>query len=125
MIHHYKDYSVEKSEYDVIDKDLFYKRFPDIIVIIVIKTVINIICCILWFYLKFALELEKNLLDSTDKTFIFRQRGEKNQNINNPIMVKYFQKDGGNIFETIDLIIKELDIFTKLKIIISSFFHLY
>ena len=118
MIHHYKDYSVEKSEYDVIDKDLFYKRFPDIIVIIVIKTVINIICCILWFYLKFALELEKNLLDSTDKTFIFRQRGEKNQNINNPIMVKYFQKDGGNIFETIDLIIKELDIFTKLKIII-------
>ena len=118
MIHHYKDYSIDYTIYDVIDKNKLYKKFPDIIVIIVIKTVINIMCCVLWFYCKFALELEKNLLDSTDKTFIFRQRGEKNQNINNPIMVKYFQKDGGNIFETINLIIKELDIFTKLKIII-------
>ena len=120
MYHHYKDYSLESSQYDVIDKDKMYKKYPDEITIISIKSIINFICFFLWFYAKFLLELERNFLFSTDKTFIFRQKNKNAQNINNPTVVKYFQSNEGSILETIKLIIKDLDRYTKLKILIMD-----
>ena len=73
MYHYFKNYSLDKSEYDIIDKNDLYKKFPDIIFILVIKLIINLACFILWFYCKFALEFYQHFLFSTDKTFIFRQ----------------------------------------------------
>ena len=118
MYHHYKDYSIEPSQYDVIDKNQLYKKFPDLIIIIVIKSIINILCFLLWFYCKFLLALERNFLFSTDKTFIFRQKGQINQNINNPIVVEYFQSNEGSILQTFKLINKDIDRYKKIKIVI-------
>jgi hypothetical protein len=37
MYHHYKDYTLESSQYDVIDKDSMYKKYPDEITVISVK----------------------------------------------------------------------------------------
>ena len=118
MYHYYKNYTLEPTEYDVVNKNDLYKKFPDIIFIIVIKLIINIGCFILWFYCKFALEFYQNFLFSTDKTFIFRQNQENNQNINHPTIVKYFQSEEGSVIETMKLINKDTKLLTKLKILI-------
>jgi len=118
MYHYYKNYTLEPTEYDVVNKNDLYKKFPDIIFIIVIKLIIKIGCFILWFYCKFALEFYQNFLFSTDKTFIFRQNQENNQNINHPTIVKYFQSEEGSVIETMKLINKDTKLLTKLKILI-------
>ena len=118
MYHYYKNYTLKPTEYDVVNKNDLYKKFPDIIFIIVIKLIINIGCFILWFYCKFALEFYQNFLFSTDKTFIFRQNQENNQNINHPTIVKYFQSEEGSVIETMKLINKDTKLLTKLKILI-------
>ena len=126
MYHFYKNYSLDPTEYDVINKSALYQKFPDIVIIIAVKLVINLLSFFLWIYCKFPLEFHKHFLFSTEKTFIFRQNGEKNQNINHPTIVKYFQSDEGNLMETIQLITKDTDFLTKAKILFldTIFFNL-
>ena len=115
---YYKSHTLDSNEYEAINNVKVMRKYLDLILIVVIKTIINIIFFILWFYCNFVLELQKNVIFSKEKTFIFRQKGEKVQNINHPTIVKYFQSDEGGIIETLKLVNKDIDIFSLLKIII-------
>ena len=117
MFHYYRDYSLDYVEYNNIIISILNKKFIDIIIIIIIKFIIIIFVFLIWFYFKFILEFQRNILFSEETSFIFRQSGKQRQNINNPIMVKYFQGNG-SIFKTMDLINKDIDIFKKIKILI-------
>ena len=117
MIHYYRDYSLDYIEYNDITISILNKKFIDIIIIIIIKLIIIILASFIWFYFKFILEFQRNILFSEEASFIFRQSGRQNQNINDPIMVKYFQGNG-SIIKTIELINKDINIFTKIKILI-------
>ena len=117
MYHYYRDYSLDYDEYDDINISNLNLKFMDIIIILIIKLILIIFTFIIWFYCKFILEYQRNMLFSEEKSFVFRQAGKKEQNISNPIIVKYFQSDG-SLLEIMNLINKDIDLFTKLKILI-------
>ena len=117
MIHYYKDYSLDYEEYNNTDNNIInHKDIYDIIIIIVIKLVIVIFTIFVWFYFKFILEFQRNILFSEEKTFVFRQQGEKTQNINDPTIVKYFQENG-SLLDTISLINKDIDFYNRIKVL--------
>ena len=117
MIHYYRDYSLGYDEYNDVDISNLNKKYLDIIVILIIKIVLIIFTFIIWFWCKFILEYQRNMLFSEEKSFIFRKAGEKDQNINNPIIVNYFQSNG-SLLEIMNLINKDIDLLSKFKILI-------
>ena len=115
MYHYYRSPSLGYEEYYVVDPEIKNKRFKDILGIIFIKLGLNAIVFFIWFYCKFINTFERNIIFKYDTNFIFRKLGENPQNINQPIMVNYFQKDG-SLLEIMDLINKNLTILNKIKI---------
>ena len=69
----------------------------------------------IWFYSKFIITYQRNIILKGEGNFIFRKLGVHFQNINHSTMVNFFQKDG-SLFETMGLINKNLNIFMKIKI---------
>ena len=115
MYHYYRDYSLPYNEYySEYDPDK-NKRFIDIVAIIIAKLILIFFSFFVWFYFKFIITFEKNIITKEDKNFIFRQKGQQNQHIAHPIMVKYFREEG-NLFDTISLINKDISFFNKLKL---------
>jgi len=117
MYHYYRSYSLDYEEYNKIDKKNLNKTYKDIVIIIVIKLIICIFSFIVWTYFKFILEYQKNIIFLEEKNFIFRESGKTMQNINNPVIVKYF-KGNGSLFKTMELINKNLGFFRKVKILV-------
>ena len=115
MYHYYRDYSLIYDEYDLVDDSIRYKRFTEIIIIIVVKLVLIFFACFIWFYSKFIITYQRNVMIKEDKNFIFRQLGKQPQNIIHPTMVKYF-RENGSLSETMSLINEDIGFFTKLKL---------
>ena len=115
MYHYYRSPSLGYEEYYVVDPEIKNKRFKDILVIIFIKFGLNAFVFFIWFYCKFIITYERNIIFKYDTNFIFRKSDENPHNINQPIMVNYFQKDG-SLLEIMDLINKDLTILKKIKI---------
>ena len=115
MYHYYRSPSLDYEEYYVVDSEIKNKRFKDILVIIFIKFGLMAIVSFIWFYCKFIITYQRNIIFKGDTNFIFRKSGENPQNINQPAMVNFFQKDG-SLLETMDLINKDLTILSKIKI---------
>ena len=118
LIHHYyRPYSLDYEEYNKTEKKNLNKIYKDIVIIIVIKLIICIFSFIVWTYFKFILEFQRNIIFLEEKNFIFKEAGKAMQNINNPIIVKYF-KGSGSLFKTMELINKNLGFFRKVKILV-------
>ena len=115
MYHYYRDYSLSYDEYDLVDDSIRYKRFTEIIIIIVVKLVLIFFAFFIWFYSKFIITYQRNVMIKEDKNFIFRQLGKQPQNIIHPTMVKYF-RENGSLSETMSLINEDIGFFTKLKL---------
>ena len=117
MAHYYKSYSMPYDEYSNFDKSILNKKFEDIVIIIIIKFIIIIFTFLVWFYCKFIPEFQKNILFSEETSFIFRKIGEKEQNINDSNVVKYFQGEG-SLIKIMNIINKDIDFLKKWKIIV-------
>ena len=115
MYHYYRDYSLDYDEYELVDDDIRYKRFTEIIIIIVVKLILIFFACFVWFYSKFIITYQRNVMIKEDKNFIFRQLGKQPQNIIHPTMVKFF-RENGNLSETMSLINEDIGFFTMLKL---------
>ena len=115
MYHYYRDTSLGQEEYDVIDPTIWNKRFSEISIIMVVKMCLIGLVFFIWFYSKFIITYQRNIILRGEGNFIFRKLGVHFQNINHSTMVNFFQKDG-SLFETMGLINKNLNIFMKIKI---------
>ena len=115
MYHYYRPPSLSLEEYDVIDPDLLNTRFIDVLIVVFVKLGLFAITFIIWLYCKFILTYQRNIIYKEGHNFVFRQLGETSQNINQPIMVDFFQKEG-SLMKTMDLINKNLSILNKIKI---------
>ena len=117
IYHYYKDYSLDYYEYNEIDKSILFIKFKDIVIIIVIKLLLIVFTFIIWSYFKLILEFQRNVIFHEEKNFIFFDSEEQTQNIHNPIIVEYFQRDG-SLFKVWKLINRNLGFFNKIKILI-------
>ena len=117
MYHYYRPYSLDYEEYNKTDKKNLNKAYKDIVFVIAIKLIICIFSFIVWTYFKFILEYQRNIIFFEENNFIFRESGETMQNINNPVIVKYFN-GSGSLFETMKLINKNLGFFKKVRILV-------
>ena len=115
MYHYYRSYSLSNEEYYSEYAPDEYKRFIDIVIIIIAKLILLLFVFFIWFYFKFIITFERNVIIKEDKNFIFRRIGQPNQHIVNPTMVKFF-REKGNLFEIIGLINENLGFFTKIKL---------
>ena len=117
MIHYYRDYSLDYNEYYLVDNSVRYKRFIDIDIIIIIKIIIIFFVLFVWFYCKFIITFQRNIIVKEDKNFIFRQLGQEPQNIIHPSMVKFF-REKGDLFEIMTLINRDVSFLKKIKVAI-------
>ena len=115
IYHYYRSSSLSLEKYYVIEKDILYKRFGDILVIIFIKMFLTVVVLFIWFYCKFIITYQRNIIFKDNHNFIFRKSGENPQNINQPTIVNFFQNDG-SLTETMELINKDISILSRIKI---------
>ena len=115
MYHYYRSISLSQEEYDVVHPDTLNKRFNDIFIIVIVKLGLIGFVFFIWFYCKFIITYQRNIIFKEEGNFIFRKLGENNQNINQPIMVNFFQ-NGGSLLDIMGLINRELNILNKIKI---------
>jgi hypothetical protein len=115
MYHYYRDYSLDYNEYYIVDDSIRYKRFTDIVIIIVVKLILIFFALFVWFYCNFIITYQRNVIIQEDKNFIFRQLGEPNQHIINPTMVRYFREEG-NVLEIMSIINEDISFFKKIKL---------
>ena len=115
MYHYYRDYSLDYNEYDIVDDSIRYKRFTDIVIIIVVKLILIFFALFVWFYCNFIITYQRNIIVYEDKNFIFRQLGEPNQHIINPTMVRYFREEG-NLLDIMSIINEDINFFKKIKL---------
>ena len=117
MYHYYKDVSSSKEFYDIIEPDLLNTRFPDVLIIIFVKFGFNGIIFLIWFYCKFIIVYQRNIIFKGKSNFIFRKLEENSQNINNPIIIDFFQNNG-SLLNTMGLINRNLGVMSKIKIVL-------
>ena len=115
IYHYYKDYSLDYDEYYLEDESSRYKRFIDIIIIIIVKLILIFFALFVWFKSKFVITYQRNAIIKEDINFIFRQLGKPIQNLIHPTMVKYFREEG-NLIETMSLINRDISFFKKIKL---------
>ena len=115
MYHYYRSYSLSYNEYYLEYDPDKYKRFIDIVILIIFQLILISFTCFVWFYLKFIITYERNVIIQEDKNFIFRKKGQQNQHIFHPIIVKFF-REKGNLLETLSLINEDIGFFTKIKL---------
>ena len=115
IYHYYRSSSLSLEKYYVIEKDILYKRFGDILAIIFIKMFLTVVVLFIWLYCKFIITYQRNIIFKDNHNFIFRKSGESPQNINQPTIVNFFQNDG-SLSETMELINKDIGILSKIKI---------
>ena len=94
IYHYYRDYSLDYSEYNLVDESIRFKRFVDIIIIIIVKLILILFTLYIWFHVEFINTYERNVILKEDKNFVFRQLGQPIQNLIHPTMVKYFREEG-------------------------------
>jgi hypothetical protein len=105
------------EEYYVVDQNTLNKIFIDIFIILIIKLCLIGFVFFVWFYCKFIITYQRNIIFKEESNFIFRKLGESEQNINQPIMVSFFQNDG-SLLDIMGLINRNLHILNKIKIVL-------
>jgi hypothetical protein len=115
IYHYYRDYSLSYTEYYLESDPDEYKRFIDIVIIIIVKLIIIFFAFFIWFYFKFIITFERNVIVGEDKNFIFRRLGQQNEHILHPTIFKYF-REKGSLLETISLINEDIGLFDKIKL---------
>ena len=115
MYHYYRDYSLSYREYYLESDTDKYKRFIDIVIIIIVKLIIILFAFFIWFYFKFIITYERNVIVQEDKNFIFRRLGQQNEHITHPTIFQYFREEG-NLLETISLINEDIGFFNMIKL---------
>ena len=114
MYHYFRNSTLGQEEYDVIDPNILNKRFYEVSIIIFAKMCLIGLVFFIWFYSKFIITYQRNIISKGEGNFIFRKLGEHYQNINNSTTVNFF-KNNGSLFEMMGLINKNLNIFMKIK----------
>jgi hypothetical protein len=117
MYHYFRSPYITHDIYDVIDKSILYEVFFDIWIILIIKLGIIGFVFIIFFYCKFTLVYQRNIIMKEQTNFIFRKMGKESQNMEQPIIVKYFSGNG-SLLDTMSLINKNLGVFTKMRIVL-------
>ena len=117
IYHYYREPDLIHDIYDVIDKSILNKVFFDIWIILIIKLTIIGFVFIIYFYCKFVLVYQRNIIMIKEQNFIFRKLGQSTQNMETPTIVNYFACNG-SLLNTMDLINKNLGVFDKIKIVL-------
>lgn len=114
MKHFYKSPDSDPDIYDVKDPDAATKQFTDNLIIAIIQVVFTGLMTINWFFFKFILTFQKNIMDSQDMHFVFKKKGDENTI---PLkIVEYFQNKDVSTFSMIYERIQEISIFNIIYI---------
>ena len=117
MNHFYKKPSTEPEIYDVKEPHAATKQFNDNLIIAIVQVVFTGLIMINWFFFKFILTFQHNIMNTQDMNFVFRKRGDENAI---PLkIVEYFQNKGVSTFSMIYERIQEVSMF---KIILIAIF---
>ena len=117
MRHFYKSPDSDPEIYDVKDPDAVTKQFTDNLILAIIQVVFTGLVTITWFFFKFILTFQQNVMDTQDMNFVFKKKGDENAI---PLkIVEYFQNKDVSTFSMIYERIQEISIF---NIIITGIF---
>ena len=94
MYHYFRSPYLTHDIYDVIDKSILFKVFFDIWIVLIIKLGIIFFVFVIYFLCKFTLVYQRNIIMTENQSFIFRKLGQEHQNMENPIIVNYFARNG-------------------------------
>ena len=114
MRHFYKSPNSDPDVYDVKDPGAATKQFTDNLIIAIIQVAFAGIVTIIWFFFKFILTFQRNIMESQDMNFVFKKKGDENAM---PLkIVEYFQNKDVSTFSMIYERIKEISIFNIILI---------
>jgi hypothetical protein len=117
MRHFYKSPDSDPEIYDVKDPDAVTRQFTDNLILAIIQVVFTGLVTITWFFFKFILTFQQNVMDTQDMNFVFKKKGDENAI---PLkIVEYFQNKDVSTFSMIYERIREISIF---NIIITGIF---
>ena len=109
MKHFYKSPDSDPEIYDVKDPDAATKQFTDNLIIAIIQVVFTGLITINWFFFKFILTFQENVMDEEDLNFVFKKKGDENAI---PLkIVEYFQKEDASTFSMMRERFHEISIF--------------
>ena len=116
MRHFYKSPESDPEVYDVKDPHAATKQFTDNLIIAIIQVVFTGLMTINWFFFKFILTFQHNVMDSQDINFVFKKKGDENAI---PLeIVEYFQNKDVSTFSMIRERTGEVSIFKRILIVI-------
>ena len=114
MKNFYKSPSCELSIYNEPEPNASTKQFTDNLIIAIIQVVFTGLMTINWFFFKFNLTFQRNVMDYEDMNFVFKKRGDDNAI---PLkIVEYFQNKHASTFSMIRERFREISIFNLLYI---------
>ena len=116
MNHFYKSPSSDPSVYDVEYPGAVTKQFTDNLIIAIIQVVFTGIITINWFFFKFILTFQHNIMEEEELNFVFKKKGE--ENVIPITIVDYFQNKDVSTFSLLRECIKSVSIFKKIYVII-------
>ena len=76
MNHFYKSPDSNPDIYDVKDPGAATKQFTDNLILAIIQVVFTALVTITWFFFKFILTFQKNVMDYQDMNFVFKKKKE-------------------------------------------------
>ena len=117
MKHFYKPPESDAEFYDVKDPKAATKQFNDNFIISIIQVAFTGLMTINWFFFKFILTFQQNIMNTQEMNFVFKKKGE--ENIIPLKIVEYFQDKDASTFSMIGERIKEVSFF---KLIIIGIF---
>ena len=114
MRHFYKSPDSDPEVYDVKDPHAATKQFTDNLIIAIIQVAFTGLMTINWFFFKFILTFQHNVMNSQDINFVFKKKGDENAIPLN--IVEYFQNKDVSTFSMIRERIGEVSIFKQILI---------
>ena len=116
MKHFYKSPDSDPEVYDVKDPEAATKQFTDNLIIAIIQVVFTGLMTINWFFFKFILTFQHNIMETQDINFVFKKKGDENAI---PLhIVEYFQNKDVSTFSMMRERIGEVSIFKQILVAI-------
>ena len=116
MYHFYKSPDDDPSVYDVEYPNAATKQFTDNLVIAIIQVVFTGIVTVNWFFFKFILTFQHNIMIEEDMNFVFKKKGQ--ENVIPLKIVDYFQNKNISTFSMLRECVKNVSIIKKIYIVI-------
>ena len=116
MYHFYKSPDDDPSVYDVEYPNAATKQFTDNLVIAIIQVVFTGIVTVNWFFFKFILTFQHNIMIEEDMNFVFKKKGQ--ENVIPLKIVDYFQNKNISTFSMLRECVKYVSIIKKIYIVI-------